>query len=192
MKKTIFFTLSIIALPTLLLSIQLPAGTEGPKYNASGELLPPENYREWVWLSSGLGMAYGPAARANATNNPPFDNVFVSPAAYRSFLQNGKWPDKTMFVLELRSSLDKGSINQNGRFQGNLIGFEVEVKDEGRFPGKWGFFEFRSSTNSAKQLPTTAECYACHASNGAVDNTFVQFYPTLIDVAKKHGTFIEK
>jgi len=40
-------------------------------------------------------------------------------------------------------------------------------------------------------LPTSAECYSCHAQNGAVDNTFVQFYPTLIDVAKKHGTFKE-
>jgi len=28
-----------------------------------------------------------------------------------------------------------------------------------------------------------------HAKNGAVDETFVQFYPTLIPVAKAKGTF---
>jgi hypothetical protein len=37
-------------------------------------------------------------------------------------------------------------------------------------------------------LPTTASCYACHSTNGAVDNTFVQFYPTLLDVAREKGT----
>ena len=30
-------------------------------------------------------------------------------------------------------------------------------------------------------------CYSCHEQNGAVDTTFVQFYPTLIDAAKKIG-----
>ncbi len=37
-------------------------------------------------------------------------------------------------------------------------------------------------------LPSTERCYACHRDNGAVDNTFVQFYPTLLDVARKMGT----
>src|SRR5947209_5496918 len=30
-----------------------------------------------------------------------------------------------------------------------------------------------------------AACYACHRNNTAVDNTFVQFYPTLFEVAKR-------
>jgi len=37
-------------------------------------------------------------------------------------------------------------------------------------------------------LPRTERCYACHTDNGAVDNTFVQFYPTLLEVATKMGT----
>jgi len=32
-------------------------------------------------------------------------------------------------------------------------------------------------------------CQTCHAKNGAVDETFVQFYPTLIQVAKAKGTW---
>ena len=161
-----------------------------PQFNAKNELTKPENYREWIWLSSGIGMSYAASAQA-APNNPPFDNVFVAPAAYRSFLQTGKWPDKTMFVLELRASQSEGSINRQGRFQGNLRGIEVEVKDESRFPGGWAFYDFSGSARTASPLDKSAACYSCHAQNGAVDNTFVQFYPTLIDIAKQKGTFKE-
>ena len=37
-------------------------------------------------------------------------------------------------------------------------------------------------------LPPTERCYSCHSENGAVDNTFVQFYPTMLEVARKMGT----
>jgi hypothetical protein len=66
------------------------------------------------------------------------------------------------------------------------------VKDKGRFPGKWGFFGFRDGENAAKAIPASASCYSCHAEHGAVDTTFVQFYPTLIDVAKSKGTLQAK
>jgi hypothetical protein len=69
-----------------------------------------------------------------------------------------------------------------------VLAIEVEVKDERRFPGKWAFYEFGKSASSAAPLPTTAQCYPCHAQNGAVDNTFVQFYPTLLEVARNKGT----
>jgi hypothetical protein len=180
---------AILAAPASLFTFQSPPVSNQPRFTstAGDDLMRPDNYREWVWLSSGLGMAYGP--NASSRPNPPFDNVFVTPESYRAFLQTGTWPDKTMFVLELRSSTTEGSINKGGHFQGNLIGIEVEVKDEKRFPGKWAFFEFGRSAASAKPLPQSASCYSCHAQNGAVDNTFVQFYPTLIEVAKTKGTF---
>ena len=163
-------------------------GTDAPQYSGD-KLLRPANYREWVWLSSGFGMAYGPAAQANSSQDPPFDNVFVRPASYRAFLATGKWPDQTVFVLELRASVSKGSINQRGHFQGDVQAVEVEVKDEKRFPGGWAFFGFDKGVESARMIPATASCYTCHAQNGAVENTFVQFYPTLIEIAKQKGTF---
>src|ERR1700686_1542294 len=70
---------------------------DGPHFQPGDRLERPTNYREWVWLSSGLGMSYLPA---QTSADPAFDNVFVTPTAYRSFLQTGKWPDQTMFVLE--------------------------------------------------------------------------------------------
>ncbi len=190
--KTLFFavagTTAVLA-ALMLEAAEQPAGTDsGPQYTADGQLVRPKNYREWVYLSSGLGMTYGPAAEAARDNNPMFDNVFVTPAAYQSFLETGKWPDKTMFVLEMRVSESKASINNGGRFQSDMITIEAEVKDEKRFPGKWAFFGFGRSGPAAKLIPTTAACYSCHSTNGAVDNTFVQFYPTLLQVAKSKGT----
>jgi hypothetical protein len=37
-------------------------------------------------------------------------------------------------------------------------------------------------------IPTTANCYSCHSEHAAVDTTFVQFYPTLLPIAKAKGT----
>jgi len=190
--KIVFSFLLTAALITAVLSRpfagEAAQETEQPRFSTGNELSRPGNYREWIWLSSGLGMTYGPAAPAPG-RAPLFDNVFVTPAAYRSFLKTGTWPDQTMFVLELRSSQTEGSINKGGHFQGGVTAIEVEVKDEKRFPGKWAFYEFGSSAKTASPLPTSARCYSCHAENGAVDNTFVQFYPTLIEVAKQKGTF---
>src|ERR1700728_4865305 len=150
--------------------------TAQPRYNADGQLTLPGDYREWVFLSSGLGMSYAPMAGMA----PEFTNVFVNPAAYRSFVATGKWPDKTMLVLEIRASASKGSINQGGSFQSDLLGIESEVKDVVKFPGNgWAFFAFGKSS-TAKMLARTEACYACHAEHGAVDNTFVQFYPALL------------
>lgn len=156
-----------------------------PAYAPNGDMLPPTNYREWIYLSSGIGMSYFP----NPTSAPAFDNVFVNPEAYRSFVATGTWPDKTEMVLEARGAESKGSINQSGHYQGtDLMGVEVHVKDVARFPGGWAFFDFSSPTANGKLFPPTASCYSCHQQHAAVDTTFVQFYPTLLLIARDKKT----
>jgi len=159
----------------------------GPRYTAGGELIRPSDFREWMFVTSGLGMTYNQPTGAART--PNFTNVYVNPSSYRAFMKTGQWPDKTMFILEVRSSTSEGSINKGGHFQSNLVVVEASVKDEGRFPGKWAYFDFgRDMKPQVAALPRTERCYACHTDNGAVDNTFVQFYPTLLEVATKMGT----
>ena len=165
---------------------------EAPAYTAAGELVRPAAYREWVFVSSGLGMTYGPA-QAAAGRPPMFDNVFVTRSAYRAFMNTGTWPDKTMFALEIRRSLEQVSINNGGRTQGEVAAVEVAVKDVQRFKdtGGWAYFDFGAGDRAraaTTPLPSTASCYTCHAANTAVDNTFVQFYPELFAVATRHGT----
>jgi hypothetical protein len=156
-----------------------------PAYAPNGDMLPPTNYREWIYLSTGIGMSYFPTP----ADSPAFDNVFVEPAAYRSFMATGTWPDKTVMVLESRRAESKGSINQSGHYQStDVMGIEVHVKDVARFPGGWAFFDFASPTENGKVFPPTASCYSCHQQHAAVDTTFVQFYPTLLPIARDKKT----
>ena len=158
----------------------------GPEYTGDDQLKLPENYRQWVYLTTGFDMSY--SANPMAMDHHMFDNVFVNPEAYKAFVETGTWPDKTMLVLEARKAEGKGSINQKGNYQSTeIMGLEVHIKDESRFPGKWAFFGFGDS-KTAKMIPTTADCYSCHADHGAVDTTFVQFYPTLLPIARSKGT----
>jgi len=157
----------------------------GPAASMDTQLKFPEHYREWVYLSTGFDMSYKPGMQMD---HHMFDNVFVNPEAYKAFVETGSWPDKTMLVLEVRGAEGRGSINQRGNYQGTeVMGLEVHVKDEARFPGKWAFYAFENGT-IAKMIPTSADCYTCHAAHGAVDTTFVQFYPTLMPIAKRKGT----
>ena len=182
-----------LSLGLLAWGISIPQATQGtnggpnvPRYTAEGRLMFPENYREWVFLTSGIDMNYNPAMRG--MDHSAFDNVFVNPEAYKVFLETGSWPDKTVMMLEVRRAETKGSINKNGKFQtAEIHGLEIHVKDESRFPGKWAFATF-SDDKPAAPLDKSIECYSCHEQHGAVDTTFTQFYPTLIDIAKKKGT----
>ena len=158
----------------------------GPEYTNDEQLKFPEHYREWVYLTTGFDMSYSPARQMD---HHMFDNVFVNPEAYKTFVETGTWPDKTMLVLESRMARGKGSINQAGSYQGtDIMGLEVHVKDEARFAGKWAFFGGFGDRKTAKMIPTSASCYSCHAEHAAVDTTFVQFYPTLLPIAQAKGT----
>jgi len=158
--------------------------SSGPAYTSAGDFKLPENYRQWVYLTTGFDMSYNTAM---SMGHHMFDNVFVDPASYKAFVETGTWPDKTTLVLEARGAEGKGSINQKGNFQSEVMAIEVHVKDEARFPGKWAFFGVDDG-KTGKMFPVGAECYKCHAAHAAVDTTFVQFYPTLLPIAKSKGT----
>jgi hypothetical protein len=147
-----------------------------PVFTSDGKLRLPADYRDWTYVSTGLGMSY---RDNNGGRQPVFDNVFVQRDAYRSFIRTRVWPNGTMFILELRHASDHGSILKDGRFQSDLASVEASVKDARRFPNKWAYFDFGLNGTEASPLPD-AECFACHRQNGAVDNTFIQFYPTLL------------
>ncbi len=183
MKRALLLTVVAIFASGMLHAAP-EASDDMPQFTKDNHLLRPENYREWVFLSSGLGMNYS----AGSGGMEMFTNVFVPQRAYRAFLETGKWPDKTMFVVEERESQSKGSINKTGHFQTGFGGMGVEVKDETRFPEKWAYFNFDADGKSAAANPKEG-CWQCHEDHAAVEHSFVQFYPTLKPVAKKFGTY---
>jgi cytochrome P460 len=183
MKKTVFVLL-LAAVCLSILAADPEPSSDHPQFSAKNELMLPANYRQWVFLSSGLGMSYS----AQGADHPMFTNVFVPQWAYSEFLKSGNWPDHSMFVVEERGSETKGSINHGGRFQTDIMGLAVEVKDVTRFPDKWAYFGFNGEGRPASANPKTA-CWQCHEDHAAVEHTFVQFYPTLKPVAQKFGTY---
>jgi hypothetical protein len=185
--KLVALAATSVAAVALLRTGKTPAAsapTDAPQYSADSQLVLPRDYREWIYLSSGLGMEY------NAEGKPgsEFTNVFVKPSAYRAFLGTGRWPDRTVFVLEVRDSATRGSINRGGHYQSALRSLAASVKDAKRFPKKWAYFSFKKGAHQAR-ANAPASCFQCHNTHGAVDNTFVQFYPTLKPLAEKHGTY---
>jgi Cytochrome P460 len=184
-KKLLLLVAAVVAFSAAFGLSPAPSSSN-VEYTGDAQLKFPEHYREWVYLTTGFDMSYSPAMQMG---HHMFDNVFVNPEAYKAFLETGTWPDKTALVLEVRGAEGKGSINKSGNYQGTeTMGVEVHVKDEARFPGKWAFFGFDDEKKPAKMIATTAECYGCHADHAAVDRTFVQFYPTLLPIAKAKGT----
>ena len=175
----------------LLMVLLSGAGNQepGPHYTADGSLILPADYREWVFLSSGLDMSYTEAPAMPGAS--VFDNVFVDPAAWAAFKTSGHWPDKTVFVMENRGANSNGSINKHGHYQTTeLMGLEFHVRDNSRFKGSWGFFA-SNGTSVASLLPAEAPCYSCHQAHGAVDTTFTQFYPTAKPIAVRAHTYRE-
>lgn len=187
MLRALLLALMVLAVPA---KETAPVVTDGPSFTADGQLKFPAEYREWVYLTSGLDMTYGPNAPAAA--HPVFDNVFVNPSAYRSFLRTGTWPDGTVIMLENRAAVGEVSINKRGKTQSTEVtGLEVHVKDSAHLKGdSWGFFNFKDKV-SAKLIDRPASCYTCHEQHAAVNTTFVQFYPTLLPLATEKKTLSE-
>ena len=131
-------------------------------------------------------MTYGDGKSAE---KPPFENVFVNRAAHDGYLKTGVWPDKTVMLLEIRASESRVSINKDGRIQTGVVAIEAHVKDKAK--GGWAFYGFSNGASEGKSFPKTANCFTCHEQNGSSDTTFVQFYPTLIDAAKRNHSYKE-
>jgi hypothetical protein len=182
-----------VAAIAVSLRAQQPS-SDGPQFVNGNELVRPVNYREWPCVGSSLGLSY--LQGAGTQSAPPFTSVFVNPSSYRAFLQSGQWPDHTILVLEIRRSATAASPLTAGQYPTELGGLEAHVKDS-RLPGGWAFFNWgpvRSMKASAAPIPQDASiqgegtCVDCHVTHGAVERTFVQFYPQLMDVARAKGT----
>ena len=161
------------------------AAVQAQDYLSGDKMAVPGDYRQWVFLTSSLDLNYNTAA---APGHHMLDNVFVDPASYKAFLKTGTWPDKTILIKENRMAESAGTLSKAGQFQTGVMNLEIHVKDEARFPGKWAFFVSSDGKQAGTLRPQSANCYSCHGEHGAVDTTFVQFYPTLFGIAKDKAT----
>src|SRR5882672_5683862 len=95
MSRWSFSASALCAIGAMAVATNLVISAQQPvsgviKYTSAGELLKPADFREWVFLSSGMGMTYSPPATSGAaapSRPPSFTNVYVNPASYRTFMQ---------------------------------------------------------------------------------------------------------
>jgi hypothetical protein len=173
-----------------ILFLCMPAGSEPmaqPRYKGE-QLIRPEGYREWMFVGANYGMGYTQPDGTKAERPKTFHNIYIQREAYRAYADTGKFPDKTMLVMEVIRPGTNASINKQGMFEDAPVGVEVALKDETRFAEKWAYFNFIGTGGKplaeAKAFPKEA-CWKCHNEHAAVDNVFVQFYPVLREAGKK-------
>ena len=157
-----------------------------PKYTADKKLILPEGYRNWVFVGASIGLSYSEETRGDGPGM--FHHVYTQPEAYADYQRTGKFPEKTMFVMEVYQPEQKVSPNKHGYFEGQRAAVEVSVKDREMFPEGWAYFNFGNVAKTEARPIPKASCFDCHHEHGADDNVFVQFYPVLRNVKKNLST----
>jgi hypothetical protein len=158
-----------------------------PEYTASGELILPKNFHEWVYVGSPLTPN---ALNGGTAGFPEYHNVYIEPGSYEIFKQTGQFPEGTILFKELQLTLqaenpDGSRTEPSGRgyFPGKFNGADVTVKDSKRFPetNGWGYFNFNHHEPKAPtaKVKDKSECAYCHIASAKKDEVWTQFYPLL-------------
>src|ERR1700756_2155788 len=158
-----------------------------PEYTASGDLILPKNFNEWVFVGSPLTPN---ALNGGKANFPEYHNVYIEPGSYEIYKKTGEFPEGTIFFKELQLTLpaqnpDGSRTEPSGRgyFPGPWNGADVTVKDSKRFAATngWGYFNFNHHEPKAPtaKLKAKDECAYCHIANAKKDEVWTQFYPLL-------------
>lgn len=163
-----------------------------PQYNEKGELKRPADYRAWVFVGSNIGLQYGKHVRETTESEKErrkekeigdFHNVYINAEAYEHYTTTGKFPEKTMLVMDVYEAKEKEPMDivSKGFFPGNQLHIEIAVKNSMRPDGSktdWAYYAFPTNQPTAKAFPDAA-CYQCHRKHADDDNVWIQFYPTL-------------
>jgi Cytochrome P460 len=158
-----------------------------PEYTASGDLILPKNFHEWVYVGSPLTPN---ALNGGEAGFPEYHNVYIEPGSYEIYKKTNEFSEGTILFKELQLTLpaensDGSRTEPSGRgyFPGRFNGADVTVKDSKRYAnsGGWGFYNFnhhepKAPTAKVKELN---ECAYCHIASAKKDRVWTQFYPLL-------------
>ena len=153
-----------------------------PKFNAAGDMIRPEGWREWVYV--GTPLTPNSLNEGNAPF-PEFHSVYIDPKSWAHYKKTGEFRDGTMIAKELALVGDTAATSGNGFFMGEFQGFEIAYKSTKHFPnepGNWAYFSFGHKPEpydrTAAKQPVAA-CAACHTAAAAEDMVFTQYYPVI-------------
>ena len=80
----------LIAIALLLFAgnaiLRADSNSDGPVFEDKDTLLRPQNYRQWIFVGSSLGLSYAQnPSGAQAGGAQLYHNVYINPMAYREF-----------------------------------------------------------------------------------------------------------
>src|SRR5262245_54889720 len=108
-----------------------------PEYAASGDLILPKNFHEWVYLGSPLTPN---ALNGGEAGFPEYHNVYIEPGSYEIYKQTNEFPEGTILFKELQLTLpgqntdgSRTELSGRGYFPGPFNGADVTVKDSKRY-----------------------------------------------------------
>jgi Cytochrome P460 len=158
-----------------------------PEYTASGDLILPKNFHEWVYVGSPLTPN---ALNGGEAGFPEYHNVYIEPGSYEIYKRTNEFPEGTILFKELQLTLpgqnpdgSRTELSGRGYFPGALNGADVTVKDSKRYPdsGGWGFYNFNHHEPKAPtaKVKDVNDCAYCHIASAKKDRVWTQFYPLL-------------
>jgi hypothetical protein len=156
-----------------------------PQYDSNRNLRMPSDYRQWVLVGQSLGLSYSEGQGGHQM----FNTTLMEPTAYRHFVETGQFREGTMLALILQGIGTNATPARQGQFATDVHVIEMAVKDKGRVPEGWAYYQFGGPMtggyqSTAAPQPKTS-CYSCHSEHAGRDNVFIQFYGLLKEAA--HG-----
>jgi Cytochrome P460 len=110
-----------------------------PEYTASGELILPKNFHDYV------GSPFPNALNDGKAGFPEYHNVYMEPGSYEIYKKTNVFPEGTILFKELQLTLpgenpDGSRKEPSGRgyFPGALNGADATVKDSKRIANTGG------------------------------------------------------
>ena len=158
-----------------------------PEYTASGDLILPKDFHEWVYVGSPLTPN---ALNGGMAGFPEFHNVYIEPGSYEIYKRTNAFPEGTILFKELQLTLpaqnadgSRSEPSGRGYFPGPFNGADVTVKDSKRYAdtGGWGYYNFNHHEPKAPTAKARSrqECAYCHIASAKKDDVWTQFYPLL-------------
>ena len=157
-----------------------------PQYDADKNLRLPPDYRQWILVGQSLGLSY---SEGGGGGHQMFNTTLMEPSAYRHFVETGQFREGTMLALILQAIGTNALPARQGQFATDVHVIEMAVKDKGRVPEGWAYYQFGGPMaggyrSTATPQPKTS-CYNCHVEHAARDNVFMQFYGLLNEAAPR-------
>ncbi len=155
-----------------------------------GNIILPTDFRStWIHLGTWVVTSTTAAGTERGRFAPVsgIHDVYTQPVSFRGYNKDGKWPDGTILLKEIRimkwDDLPTGHVI----YEGEPSEWFVMIRDSmGRFSENtnwgegWGWALFKAN-NPKKNISTNYrnDCLGCHELARSSDLVFIQGYPIL-------------